>query len=128
MSRLPLVLASFALVLCATARAEDFKVDDEGFIRNWLLVGPIPLDDGQSGADGIDKEFIKDEAKLEPKEGDKVKSGAKEIAWKKVKAADYYFDINDLLGDRFENVGAYAVTYLVADEEMKGVSMLMSSN
>ena len=108
--------------------AEEFKVDDEGFIRNWLLVGPFALDDGQAGADGIDKEFIKDEGKLEPKEGDKVKSGAKEIAWKKIKAADYYFDINDLLGDRFENVGAYAVCYLVADEEMKGVTMLMSSN
>jgi len=123
------LVAAIALVLCGTGRAaEEFKVDDEGFIRNWLLLGPIPLDDGQSGADGIDKEFIKDEGKLEPKEGDKIKVGAKEIAWKKVKAADYYFDINDLLGDRFENVCAYAVAYVVADDEMKGVTMLMSSN
>lgn len=130
MMRFAFVLAlGFAFVAGVSARAEEtFPVDDEGFVRNWLLLAPIPLDDGQSGADGIDKEFIKDEGKQTPKEGEKVKVGAKELAWKKVKAADYYFDINDLLGDRFDSVCAYAVCYIVADAEMKGLTLQMSSN
>ena len=129
MMRLAFVLAlGFAFVAGASARAEEtFPVDEEGFVRNWLLLAPIPLDDGQSGADGIDKEFIKDEGKMTPKEGEKVKVGAKELTWKKIKAADYYYDINDLLGDRFENVCSYAVCYIVADADMK-VTLQMSSN
>jgi hypothetical protein len=129
MLRFAFVLAfSFALVAGISARAEEtFPVDEEGFVKNWLLLAPIPLDDGMSGADGIDKEFIKDEGKLTPKEGEKVKVGAKELTWKKIKAADYYFDVNDLLGDRFDNVACYAVCYIVADADMKA-TLQMSSN
>jgi len=130
MNRFSFLLAVCAMLFTGLAlRAEEtFPVDEEGFVRNWLLLAPIALDDGMSGADGIDKEFIKDEGKMTPKDGEKVKVGTKELAWKKIKAADYFFDVNDLLGERMDNVCAYAVCYIVATEEIKGVTLQMSSN
>lgn len=122
-----LVLAAACLISSVRA-AEEFKVDEEGFIRNWLLLAPIALEDGTGGADGIDKELVKDEAKLAPKEGDTVKVGTKDLVWKKIAAKEYYFDVNEILGSQNENVCCYAVTYLVAEADMPGLVLKMSSN
>ena len=128
MNRIAFLVACFTVMLTTRLSAEDFKVDEEGFIRNWLLLAPIPLDENTSGADGIDKEFIKDEGKLEPKDGDKVKVGAKELTWKTIKAKEYYFDVNELLGTQNDNVCCYAVTYVVVEADMAGLILQMSSN
>jgi hypothetical protein len=50
------------------ARAADAKPDDEGFIRDWLMLAPAPITD--SGADEIDKKQIPEEAALQPKAGE----------------------------------------------------------
>ena len=71
----------------AKAGPEDLKPDEEGFIRNWLVLAPIPLPEGTSGAEAVDKEQVAGEKDLKPKEGDKTKAGDKELAWKAVKAA-----------------------------------------
>ena len=90
------MLKHIAIALCAllgllviptiVSRAADYKPDDEGFIRNWLMFAPIKLEG--SGADEIDKQQLKDEGKLQPKEGDKAKAGDAELTWKAIKAAD----------------------------------------
>ena len=71
--------------------------------------------------EAIDKEQIKDEAKLAPKDGEKLKVGDKELTWKKVTAEEYYFDVNKLLGAETERSMAYAVTYVVAADDIKAV-------
>src|SRR3954452_25381266 len=77
-------------------RADDAKsFDNEGFIKEWLLLAPIPLADGEEAGAAVDKQQVKDEAKLEPKEGDKAAVGAAGLVWKKYNATDYYFDFND---------------------------------
>jgi len=50
---------------------EPTKLDGRGYIRQWLILGPINFGD-KYNADDIDKDQIKDEAKLMPKPGDKV--------------------------------------------------------
>jgi hypothetical protein len=119
--------ALLALVLAAPAAAQD-GLDDNGYVGRWLLLAPIPLAGGESGADGLDKAQVTDEAKLRPKAGDKVKAGDKEIAWKEHKATDGFFDFNAFLGAQTENSVGYAVTYLVAPEEMKGLQMKTGSD
>jgi hypothetical protein len=130
MSRRWLIGIAIGWVLAAAAAwaAEDYKPNDEGFIVNWLVLAPIPLDDGQSGADGLGKEQVPGEANLKPKEGDKVKAGDKELTWKKASAGDYFLDINGVLGAETENSVAYAVCYLVADRDMKGLVMKTGSD
>ena len=108
---------------------EDAKsIDADGFIKVWLLLAPIPLADGESQADSIDKEKVKDEAKLDPKEGDKTKVGDKELTWKKQTAEDFYFDFNKLLGDVKEQQVGYAVTTVVSEAEVKNVTLRIGSD
>jgi hypothetical protein len=103
-------------------------VNDEGFITTWLLLAPIPLEENQTGADAVGKQQIKDEAKLQPKAGDTVKVGGKELVWKEYKAKDYYFNFNDFLGQQTEDSVGYAVCYLRAPEERKGVKLKIGSD
>src|SRR5262249_60434149 len=69
MRRVSTVLTATALLLL-TGRAVPGEVktglDEEGFITTWLLLAPIPLEKGQSGADCLGKEQIPGEARLRP--------------------------------------------------------------
>ena len=126
-ARLSLSVAFVLAVMFAfNVTAQEAQVDDEGFIRNWLILAPLPMEG--SGAEDIDKEQIKDEAKLQPKEGDKPKAGDKELTWKAVKATDYFFDVCEIIGAPGETGVAYAVAYIVSPEEMKDIDVAMGSN
>ncbi len=125
-----IVLCAVALLVSAGqgSPAGGSGVNEEGFITTWLLLAPIPLGDGMSGADAVGKQQIKDEAKLQPKAGDKVKVGDKELTWKAYKVKDYFFDFNDLLGAQTEDCVGYAVCYVHAPEAMKGVNLKIGSD
>ena len=120
--------ATIALALLLSLPAQEASSPDgEGFIRNWLVLAPIPVEEG-SGASEIDKEFVKDEAKLKPKAGDTVKVEGLERTWTAHKTADFFIDFLAGFGkDRGEDVCAYAVAYVLADEEMK-VKLAIGSN
>jgi hypothetical protein len=123
-------LAAVILALLAVPglRAEDTKPDEEGFLRSWLLLAPIPMADGQSEEDALNKEWIANEAKLAPKADDKLKVGEKELTWKAITASDYFFDINGAVGGTTENAVAYAVAYVTAPDEMKGIQLRVGSD
>lgn len=123
-----MVLVALSLMASASLRAADFKTDDEGFIKNWLFLGPIALPDGSTGPDEIVKEHVKDEAKLSPKEGDTAKAGDKSLTWKAIKAEDYFFDLNAILGTQNEDCAGLLVAYVEAEAEMKDVTLQMGSN
>ena len=124
------VLAFVLLLPILTATAADDKggVNDEGFIQRFLVLAPIPMPDGQSGAEALDKEQVKEEAKLKAKAGTKVKVGNKDLTWKEVTCKDFLLDFNELLGAQVEDSVAYAVTYIVAPEELKNIKMKTGSD
>jgi len=123
------VLIIVALFLCPWAKAGGQSgLNDEGFITTWLLLAPIPLDENQSGADALNKEHIKGEAMLQPKAGDKIKVGNKDLAWKEYKAKEHFFDFNDFLGNQTEDSVGFAVCYIVADKDMKNVKLKTGSD
>jgi hypothetical protein len=115
------------LSLVFSGAPQTFSPDAEGFIRNWLVLAPIAID-GESGATEIDRDFLKGEATIAPKAGDKVGAGGELRAWQAHQAADYFIDFLKSFGAaRGEYVAAYAVTYVVAEEEMK-VTLALSTN
>ena len=121
-------IALLSTVLRASAADAPLKPDQNGFIRDWLLLAPIQLAGENTGAEDIDKPQVPNEAAFKPKAGDAVKVGAKELKWRAVKAKDYFFDVNELVGGMHENVTAYAVAYVVAAKEVTGAELRMGSN
>lgn len=117
-----------AIVGQAVPGGGETGINDEGFITNWLMLAPIRLEDNQSGADAVGKQQLKDEAKLQPKAGDKVKVDGKELVWKAYKAKDHFFDFNDLLGAQTEDSVGYAVSYINAPSDLKGVKLQIGSD
>ncbi len=120
-----LLLARAALA----ADAATFKPDDDGFIRNWLVLAPIPNGENVSGSDALAKQYIDNEGKLKPKADEKVKIGDLQLTWKAVDAGSHILNINSLLaGQQTEDSTAYAVVYVVADAAMKDLQLKMGSD
>jgi hypothetical protein len=119
-----------AVVAVADDKDKDTKsgLDGEGYIQKWLVLAPIPLPDDGGGAIGLDKEQIKDEAKLKPKASEKVKVGEKELTWKEHTCKEHLLDFNAILGSQTEDSAGYAVTFIEAPEEMKGIKMKTGSD
>jgi hypothetical protein len=97
---------------------QTFTPDADGFIRNWLVLAPIAIEEN-SGASEIDKDFLKGEAAIRPKAGDKAMVAGTELTWVAHTAPDFFIDFLQAFGkDRGEQVAAYAVAYVIADDAM----------
>ena len=106
---------------------QTFSPDAEGFIRNWLVLAPIAVQE-DSGATEIEKDFLGGEATIRPKPGDKVNVNGKILTWTPHQAADYFVDfLKAFGGERGEDVAGYAVAYIIADEQMN-VRLSVGSN
>ena len=115
------------LTAIVVPRAETFSPDADGFIRNWLVLAPIAIQE-DSGATEIDKDFLKGEAAIKPKAGDTVTVDGKTLTWKAHQAPAFFIDFLTAFGkERGEDVAGYAVAYVIADEEMK-VKLSIGSN
>jgi hypothetical protein len=131
MPRRTIALATVTLLLFLGQALPDEEAsgqNDEGFLTTWLLLAPIPLENGQSGADAVNKGQLSKEANLQPKAGDKVKVGGEELVWKKYQAKDFFFDFNAFLGKPTEDSVGYAVCYIHADREMKDITLKTGSD
>jgi hypothetical protein len=118
----------FAVISTAAAPQDSFSPDKDGFVRHWLVLAPIPVEEG-AGSSEIDKEQVTGEGDLKPKAGDKTKASGKELAWKVHQAKESHIDFLESFGaDRGEDVAAYAVAYLCSDAEMKGLKLAIGSN
>lgn len=126
------ILAILPLSQPVSARLDDDDVkngiDADGYLAPWLVLAPIPLDADQPGAEGAAKAQIKDEADLNPKVGDKVEVGGKELEWKEAKIDDGILDFNAILGSETENSVVYAVTTVVSEDEKSDVVFKINSD
>ena len=116
-----LLTVAVLIVIAAPAIPADEKsgLNDEGFVTAWLLLAPIPMSEGQTGAEAVDKQQVPNESQLKPKAGDELTVGGKELTWKQYKPKDYFFDFNDHLGQQTEDSVGYAVCYIQAPADMK---------
>ena len=120
-----LIVALLAVVV--PNMPQSSSPDAEGFIRNWVILAPIPID-GESGASEIDRDFLKGEATIAPKAGDTATVGGKALSWKAHQTSDFFIDFLQAFGkERGEYVAGYAVAYVIADEPMT-VTLALSTN
>jgi hypothetical protein len=108
--------------------ADALQPDSDGYVRHWLMLAPIALPDGETCAEALLKEQIKDEAALRPKAGDKLKVGGKELTWQRITASTNYFDFNEVLKSVNDHVVGFVVTYIECDQERPDVVLAVASN
>jgi hypothetical protein len=120
------ILVALALSTSVLALPQTFAPDKDGFIRNWLVLAPIAIE-GESGATAIDQAFLDGEPSIKPKAGATVVIGKKPLTWKPLQTSDYLIDFLQAFPERGEYVAAYAVAYVMADEDMK-VTLALSTN
>ncbi len=104
-----------------TVRARDS-------IKHWLVLAPIPLVPGQSGAEALDTEQIPGESGLRPKDREPVSIGTNVLGWQKLALTTEVLDFNATLGQVTTQSVAYAVCYLRSDAAQRGLRMLVGSD
>ena len=92
--RVGLLAAAVASLVIPIRAQETFAPDAEGFIRNWLVLAPLPS--GQSGADGIAYDYLGGEAAIKPKADDKVSNGGVTLTWKAHRTPAYFIDFREI--------------------------------
>lgn len=118
-----------SVVLGNVARAgETYTLDADGYIRHWLMLAPIALGEGESGAQAIYRQQVRGEGSLRPKAGETVKVGNKELTWREITATTNYFDFNAVLGSLNDGAAGYAVTYIECETERPEVIIAVGSN
>jgi uncharacterized Zn ribbon protein len=121
------MLAALAIPLFAAPAQDSFSPDGDGFIRNWLVLAPLAIEEGSAGTE-LDREIVKAESTIKPKAGETVKIDGKDVAWKAHKTADYFIDFRESFGaERGEDVAGYAVAYVWAEAEL-AVKLAAGSN
>jgi hypothetical protein len=88
-----------------------------GFIQDWLVLAPIPLEADQRGAKGLEQEQLTGEAKLRPRAGDHVPVDGREIAWKAHHGEHPILDFNGVVEKVCDHSVAYAVCYVISERE-----------
>lgn len=122
-------LFAWSVLGVSNARAADeLKPDADGYIRDWVMLAPIPLPAGRQAGDLVVEEQVRNEAALQPKAGDTVKVYGKELTWQNISASAKYFDFNALLKSVNDHAAGYMVTYIECDRERSDLTMALGSN
>lgn len=106
-------------------------IDAEGFIRRWLVLGPIPNKNENAGAAEVNAEQVKGEAKLLPAAGQNFEVRGQKLSWREHVSPEYFVDFNRGIGKpgaKAENVTGYLVAYVHAPKELKGVRAKWGTN
>jgi hypothetical protein len=116
------------LLISKAAAADAYQPDSEGYIRHWVMFAPVALREGETCAEALLKEQLKDEAALRPKAGDKVRIGGKDLVWRNITASTNYFDFNEVLKSMNDHTAGYMVTYIECEKETPDVILAVASN
>ena len=100
---------------------ETGKPIPDGVIREWLILGPVPIPDALKK---LDKDILPDEATLEPSEGEKIG----DLAWRKFSPDSQTLDFRALLGvEKQTQAVAYACAYIYVESAQTNHMNAMSS-
>jgi hypothetical protein len=93
----------------------------QGFLRDWLLLLPLPWAAGETAAQALDRHQIPDEAQARPRAGDRVPLGGRELIWQEYRSPGAVVDFDAAARQMTERSVAYAVCYIESDRERPGL-------
>jgi hypothetical protein len=99
-----------------------------GFVQDWLVLAPLPLETGQSAAEGLEVEQLPGEASLRPRGEEPVLVGGRESVWRAHHGEEPILDFNRLVGQLSERSVAYAVCYVISEAERNDLLLQVGSD
>jgi WD40 repeat protein/serine/threonine protein kinase len=112
------------------AQAEENRIarrQDPGAIKKWLVLAPIPFE-SQMAEKALREEQLPREAYLQPRAGDRVKIGERELTWRSVQLEDSGLDFSALAGTQASWSAALAVCYIQSDVLQTGLLVKIGSD
>jgi WD40 repeat protein/serine/threonine protein kinase len=95
--------------------------DARGFIQAWLLLLPLPLAQGETGEEGLDRHQLPGEGQLRPRPGEPVLVGGREYVWREYRSPWPFVKFNAVLRQVAEQSVVYAVCYVESDHDRDGL-------
>jgi hypothetical protein len=92
-----------------------------GFLRDWLLLLPLPWAAGETVAQALDRHQIPDEPQARPRAGVRVPLGGRDLVWQEHRSRGAVVDLNAAAGQVTERSVAYAICYIESDRERDGL-------
>lgn len=109
--------------------ADPTRIDEEGFIKYWLVLAPLPAEKEMAGGAEVLASRLPDEARLRPRPEERVKVKNKELAWKRYRSSTFDLDFKKAVeGEKGDDVLGYAVCYVYAPEERRDVKLYVGTN
>lgn len=119
-------------------RDRSQEPEQTAFIRDWLVLGPLPSGTQLQTADNSDanravmsrileRPLLPTEGALDPKEGETVSLDGKPYTWRRVRGSDA-LDFHHIFGGERRNQAVYAVAELDVPKEQKNVTLLLGSD
>jgi hypothetical protein len=109
--------------------SNDFRGPQaQGFLQTWLLLLPLPLAAGESGAQALDRQQLPDEAQLRPRPGEKVAIGGQEWVWHEHRSPRAIVDFNAAAGRVADRSVVYAACYIESDRGRDGLWLQVRSD
>jgi hypothetical protein len=112
--------------LVATSRFRSAHA--QGFLQTWLLLLPLPLDAGETGAQALDRFQLPGEADLRPWPGDRVLVGGQPWVWQEYRSPKAVVDFHAALGRVAGPSVVYAVCYIESDQARDGLWLQVGSD
>lgn len=106
-----------------------FATHEQGFLKHWLVLGPVPLGPQASEhAEAVqkaffDKEWFPKPAEARPRELEKAAVDGAELEWEPAEAADAVLEFAAA-----DNVLNVAVCYVISEADLDGLALLVGSD
>jgi hypothetical protein len=109
--------------------SNDFRNPQaRGFLQDWLLLLPLPLVAGESGAQALDRQQLPDEAQLRPRLGGGVAIDGQRWAWREHRSPRAVVNFNAVAGRVVDRSVVYAACYIESDRARDGLWLQVGSD
>jgi hypothetical protein len=131
------ILGLAVVAFAADQAGKTYKTDDEGFIRNWVLLEPIALGDTAATHEEdtqkpmFNKQYFEGQKDGMPQDGEKVKVDGKDAIWHAHTASDYAIDFEKIAADASKeptNAMYFGVAYILSTDQKDGVKLAIGSD
>jgi eukaryotic-like serine/threonine-protein kinase len=105
-----------------------FVASGDGVVTEWLILGPIEVEQGESKPEGLDAEQLPGEDKIQPKAGESTRVHETNLIWRAGRFTDGVIDFRAFFQQPASASVAYAVSFLWAETELSDLVLKVASD